>query len=126
MNSETKDCCGCKDKLAYVVAILGAFLIVAWLVCTMRRYTRPEPLNANRAAERAKALSEIRADEADKLNAVGWIDPAKGLVRLPIADAMKQVEQDWSRNPAAARSNLIARVEKANPPPPPPPPGQFE
>jgi hypothetical protein len=91
----------------------------------MRHYTQAPPLNANRAAERAKALADIRAVETDALNNVGWIDPTKGLVRLPIDEAMKLVEVAW-RNPSAARSNLIARVEKANPPPPPPKPSAFE
>lgn len=124
MNLDTKNGDG-KTRMAYALAILGAFLIVAALVWAMRHYTQPAPLNANRAAERAKALAEIRAAEADALNNVGWIDPAKGLVRLPIAEAMKLVERDW-QNPAAARSNLIARVDKANPPPPPPKPSVFE
>jgi hypothetical protein len=44
---------------------------------------------------------------------------------LRIEDAMKIVERDW-QNPAAARSNLIARAEKANPPPPPPPASPLE
>jgi hypothetical protein len=41
---------------------------------------------------------------------------------------MKWVEQQWGQNPAAARSNLISRVEKANAPPPrqPEKPSQFE
>ena len=124
MNLETKNR-DCKTRAAYAVAILGAFLIVAALVWAMRHYTRPAPLNANRAAERAKALAEIRAAETDALNNVGWIDPAKGLVRLPIVDAMNLVEREW-QNPAAARSNLIARVDKANPPPPPPKPSVYE
>jgi hypothetical protein len=104
--------------LAYLVGILGAFLIVGALVWAMIRYTRPAPLDKNRAAERAKALQELRAAEADALNTTGWVDPTKGLVRLRIEDAMKMVERDW-KNPAAARSNLISRVEKAYPPPPP-------
>ena len=124
MNLETKNR-DCKTRAAYAVAILGAFLIVAALVWAMRHYTRPAPLNANRAAERAKARAEIRAAETDALNNVGWIDPAKGLVRLPIVDAMNLVEREW-QNPAAARSNLIARVDKANPPPPPPKPSVYE
>src|ERR1044071_6389780 len=118
MNAENKKCC-CAGKAAYAVAILGAFLIVFVLVKLTRHYTQPEALNANRAAERARALAEIRADEADKLNNVGWIDPTKALVRLPITNAMQIVLQEWGKNPAAARSNLIARVDKANPPPPP-------
>jgi len=121
MNSEPTNCCADKGKCAYAAAIIGAFLIVAALVAAMRHYTKPEPLNAGRAAERAKVLAEIRADEADKLNNTTWVDPTKGLVRLRIEDAMKLTVQEW-RNPAAARSNLIVRVEKANPPPPPPPP----
>src|SRR5262245_38164956 len=104
--------------LAYLVAILGAFLIVGALVWAMIRYTRPAPLDNNRAAERAKALQEIRAAEAEALHNTGWVDPTKGLVRLRVEDAMNLVERDW-KNPAAARSNLISRVEKAYPPPPP-------
>ena len=110
----------------YIVTILGAFLIVGFLVWVMHQYTQPEPLGQTRAAERAKALAELRAYEADQLNNVGWVDPSKGLVRLRIQDAMKIVEQQWGRDPAAARSNLIARVEAANPPPPKPAPSPFE
>src|SRR6185503_8188383 len=104
--------------LAYLIGILGAFLIVAGLVWLMHRYTQPPPLDKNRAAERAKALQELRAAEAEASERIGWVDPAKGLVRLRIEDAMNMVERDW-KNPGAARSNLIARVQKAYPPPPP-------
>jgi hypothetical protein len=105
--------------LAYIVALLGTFLIVAGLVWAMRHYTQAPPLAEDRAVVRAKALAELRAAEAEALEHPGWIDPAKGLVRLPIEEAMRLVEREWGRDPAAARSNLIARVEKANPPPPP-------
>lgn len=110
----------------YIVTILGAFLIVGFLVWVMHEYTQPAPLGQNRAAERSKALAELRAYESDQLNNVGWIDPAKGIVRLRIEDAMKIVEQQWGKDPAGARSNLISRVEAANPPPPKPAPSVFE
>ena len=110
----------------YVVAVLVAFLIVGILVWIMYEYTQPAPMNQNRSAERAKALVELRAYEAEQLDTAGWVDPTKGLVRIPIKDAMKIVEQEWSKNPAAARSNLISRVEAANPPPPKPAPSPFE
>ena len=120
MNS-TSNNSDCRPKCAYAVAILGAFMIVALLVWAMRHYTTPEPLNANRAAERAKALVELRAAEADALKNPGWVDQGKGIVRLPIADAMTMVAEQW-QNAAIVRSNLTARVEKAMPAPPPPPP----
>ena len=128
MNSETKNCCSCAGKIAYAVAVLGAILIVVFLDRELKKYTAAPAVNAGRAEERAKALAEIRNTEADALNNTGWIDPTKGIVRLKIDDAMKMAEQEW-KSPAAARSNLIARVEKANPPPPPPPPpvkSEFE
>ncbi len=114
-----------RSSLAYVLAVLGAFLIVAGLVWTMRKYSEPAPLNAKRAAERANALKEVRAADHDALNNTGWIDQPKGVVRLRIEDAMKIVEREWSKNPGAARSNLISRVEKATAVAP-PPPSQFE
>ena len=117
-----------RTGLAYVAGVLGAFLIVAGLVWAMRYYIRPAPLGEDRAAVRAKALAELRAAEAEALEHPAWLDQAKGIVRLPIADAMQMVERGWGQNPAAARSNLIARVEKATalPPKPPEKPSQFE
>lgn len=117
-----------RSGLAYLITVLGSFLIVALLVWAMRHYTQPAPLGADRAEVRAKALAELRAAEAEALNTTGWVDPTKGIVRLRIEDAMKWVEQEWARNPAAARSNLISRVEKATAPPPrqPEKPSQFE
>lgn len=117
-----------RSAWAYALAVLGSFLIVAALVWAMQRYTQPPPLGEDRAAARAKALAELRAAEADALEHAGWVDQTKGVVRLPIADAVKLVERDWGQNPAAARSNLIARVEKATavPPKAPEKPSQFE
>ena len=125
MNSQGKSC---GTALAYIIGVLGSFLIVAALVWAMHHYTQPAPLGEDRGAVRAKALVELRAAETEALNNPGWIDQSKGIVRLPIEDAMKMVEREWGQNPAAARSNLISRVEKATAPPPkvPEKPSQFE
>ena len=116
-----------RTVLAYIIGILGSFLIVAALVWAMQRYTQPAPLGEDRAATRAKALAELRGAETEALSTVAWIDQGKGLVRLRIQDAMELVKREW-QNPAAARSNLIARVEKATAAPPraPEKPSPFE
>ena len=116
-----------RTGLAYVAGILGSFLIVAALVWVMQRYTQPPPLGEDRIALRKKALADLRAAEASELENYGWVDQPKGVVRLPIAEAMQLALRDW-QNPAAARSNLIARVEKvtAVPPAAPAKPSQFE
>jgi len=110
-----------------MVAVVGALLIFTLLVFETRKYTQPPPVDEGRASARAKALSELRGAEADALSTVGWVDQTKGIVRLPIAEAMKLVEREW-QNPAQARSNLIARVEKATalPPKAPEKPSPFE
>ncbi len=110
----------CPASCAYGVAIVGSFLIVAGLVWIMFHFTRPEPLGEDRAVARRKALKELRASNEEILNNPNyvWQDPAKGVVRLPIDRAMALALQLW-QNPAAARSNLIARVEKATAVPPP-------
>ena len=117
-----------RTGLAYVIAVLGAFLIVACLVWAMRHYTEPAPLGEDRAAVRAKTLAELRAAETEALNTTGWVDATKGIVHLRIEDAMTWVEQQWGSNPSAARSNLMSRVDKATAPPPrvPEKPSQFE
>jgi hypothetical protein len=85
-------------------------------------------LGEDRATVRARALAELRAAETEALDTLAWVDQSKGIVRLRIEDAMKLVEQDWGRNPSAARSNLIERVEKATalPPKAPEKPSPFE
>ena len=117
-----------RSNLATVVGVLGAFLIVAALGWAIHLYTQPAPLGEDRATVRAKALADLRAAEAEALSTPAWIDQSKGLVRLPIQDSMNLVEREWGQNPTAARSNLIARVEKATAPPPkvPEKPSQFE
>lgn len=133
MSHPTKPCCGtpgnwCKGRLFfYSLVILGAFLIVGWLVWAVIHYTKPAPLTEDRAALRRKNLAELRAANTEALNHYDWIDQTRGIVRLPIDQAMKLTVQEW-QNPAAGRSNLIARVGKATAPLPKAPekPSQFE
>ncbi len=110
-----------KSSLAiYALGVIGSFLIVVVLVWAMYRYTHPGPITQNRAAERKKALTDLRNAEVESLNSYGWVDQQKGIVRLPIARAMELTLQE-SQNTVAARSNLVARAEKAAAVPPPPP-----
>jgi hypothetical protein len=122
--------CECRGRAcAYGVAILGTFLIMAVLVRVMVNYTRPAPPTEDRAQLRRKNLKELRAANAEVLNTQNyvWQDQAKGVVRMPIARAMELSLKLW-QDKAGARSNLIARVEKATavPPKAPEKPSQYE
>lgn len=117
-----------RRNLAYATGILGSFLIFGALVWAMRHYTQPLPLDQERVALHAKAFADMRGAEAEGLSTPAWIEQSKGLVRLPIGDAMELVVREWGRNPAAARSNLITRMEKVTAPRPKAPeqPSPFE
>jgi hypothetical protein len=88
-----------RTGLAYLFGILGSLLIVSALVWAMQRYTQPPPLGEDRVALRRKALADLRAAEASELESYGWVDQAKGVVRLPIAEAMKLALRAWKRPP---------------------------
>ena len=121
--SEGKECCQQSAACGYVAAVFGAFLIVAGLVWVMFSYTHPAPLGEDRAAARRKALTDLRASNADVLYSPNYVwmpgvPPANHIVRMPIDRAMELSLKLW-QNPAAARSNLLSRAEKATAVPPP-------
>jgi len=107
-----------------VLAILATFLLMAFLVGQMLEIARPASADVARAAARAKDNGDIRASGSDALKNWGYVDQPKGIVRLPIDEAMKLTIQGY-QNPGAFHSNLVARVEKATALPP-KPKNEFE
>ena len=114
-------------KAASWLGVLGAFLVVAFLVMMMRQYLPQVPVNTARIEERKKALAEIRAEGEKALNNEEVLDKGKRLIRLPIDRAMELTLEEY-KNPAAARAGLTARAEKASAAPPKAPeaPSKFE
>ncbi len=107
-----------KGKCAiYVVAILATFLLMAFLVKQMVKVTNPAPVGAERAAARAKDNADIRAAGVDAAKNWGYVNQPNGIVRLPIEEAMKLTIQGYQQ-PAAFRTDVLARAEKASAPPP--------
>ena len=110
----------------YSVAILAVLLIGYILVHAMRAYVPTPAVNANRAAERAAGLAEVRATAEKELHGEPvYINKNNNVVRLPIDRAM-QIVVEQGKNPAAFRTNLMSRVEKASAAPPPPPSQSLE
>ena len=117
----------CGVRMAYFTAVLGAVLIVGALVWAMKHYTTPPDITAQRAAERAKNLVELRAGEKQAMENYGWMDQSKGIVRLTVDRAVELTVAgggDW----AAFRKDLTAREERATyiPPKAPEKPSIFE
>jgi len=115
------------QKIISSVAVLGAFLVVGVLVLVMKNSTPAPALNAARVQERKAALAELRDANAKALGSYEAVDASKQTVRLAVERAMELTIEEY-KNPAAARTSLIARAEKANEPPPKPPeqPSKYE
>ncbi|HUB87540.1 MAG TPA: hypothetical protein VMB22_06575, partial [Verrucomicrobiae bacterium] len=109
------------------IGFLIASVIFAVLVVIVKFSTNVPDIDASREAAISQALFEIHTNEAVSLNNAGWIDKSRGIVRLPIEDAMKIAAQQW-QNPAQARADLLSREQNATKPAPvaPAKPNPFE
>jgi hypothetical protein len=99
----------------YAVVIALSFLLMAWIVRGMYRTDNPGRVNSRRAEERIKARRELEAAFTAELNNRAALDKARGIERIPIQQAMEMVVRDWE-NPAAGRSNLLGRLQRASTP----------
>jgi len=95
--------------------IIGTLLIVGILINAMIKYTTPPSLTAERAAFRAKNLAELRAANANALTSYDYVDQQRGIVRLPIEQAMQLTIAEWA-DPAKGRATLLERQAKASAP----------
>lgn len=112
-------CCCCLNlkTVVYAVAILGTFLITAFLVWEMQRYTQAAAINQKRVEERIAARKEVQAAAAKDLTTYAWKDQAKGIVVIPIDRAKELILKEW-QDPAAGRAKLVGAAEKAAAPAP--------
>jgi len=102
---------------AWCIGLLGTLLIVGGLTWFIIQRTRPPGIDQARAELRRKNLIELRAENQAALTTYGWVDQNKGLVRLPVSRALELSIALW-HDPAAGRSNLLARLEQATAKPP--------
>ena len=98
---------------AAAVGLIIASVIFAFITVGLKLVLPVTAIDATRAAERTKALADMRVSEEKTLTTIGWIDRPRGIVRLPVETALPLAAQMWA-NPAAARAELIARQEKAS------------
>ena len=99
------------------IGFVLAIVLFAAAAVVVKFVVQPPAIDADRGAERAKALKEITTVEEQSLNTLAWRDEARGLVRLPIETAIQLASKKWS-SPASARAELNAREEKASAPAP--------
>lgn len=99
-----------------IVWALFFFFIFALLILVSVRWAgKSEGYEDKRAAFRIKAHDDRAKDDHEKLTTAGWADQAKGVVRIPIADA-KKIALNELKAKKPAPSNI--KVEAPLPMPP--------
>lgn len=96
--------------------VLAALVLFGRHAATQFRLAR---LDQAQIEQRLTNLAELRVADRLALATPAWLDRSNNVVRLPIQRAMELTAQQW-QDPAAGRSNLLQRLDKATAPPPEP------
>jgi hypothetical protein len=94
--------------------VLAALALFASRAAAHLRLTR---LDQAQIELRLTNLAQLRIANRLALETPAWIDRSNNVVRLPIQRAMELTARQW-QDPAAGRSNLLMRLDKATAPPP--------
>lgn len=89
--SDKNSCCSCKCGLAARTVLLGFILFLVGGIGALflkQGVGTTDTYEAQRAAKRIKTRLEIEAQAKELLTASAWVDQAKGVVRIPLEDAM--------------------------------------
>jgi hypothetical protein len=78
-------------KLRWIPGLIAALLVfVVIAVYSTRVANRTDTYDDDQAAERYAKLAKQQADDAKTLTTADWVDQGKGIVRIPIDEAIPQ------------------------------------
>lgn len=88
-----------KSALLTVLAVIGCFAIFLLILFIAYLPNRPEdiPHGSFSPEERKIKLNELRANEQKLATSYGWVDQSKGVVQIPIEEAMRLTVQDLQK-----------------------------
>ena len=78
----------------FVFLVIAAFVIIAAFPRTVSDVSRTltvEPAQPRLQTNPSEDLAQFRVDEDKQLNSYYWVDKQKGIVHIPIEEAMKRV-----------------------------------
>lgn len=73
---------------------LGSFAILLFVLLVAYLPNRPQSVDQATVAERRTKLAELQAREKDLTTTYGWVDPSKGIVRIPVERAKELILQE--------------------------------
>ena len=97
--------------VVFVIFITAAFLAMPALIYRERHKTHAKPIGYERADERAAALENAGPTASRHWKATAGAIKTKSIVRIPIEQAKKLTAQEW-QDPATARKNCSRSLPK--------------
>jgi hypothetical protein len=94
----------------FALGIIGLAVFAAVVVGWIKWTAKADDVNDERAAARIKKREELQAAWAAKLHSAAWVDKEKGVVQVPIDDAIRVVA-------AELKAKAVAKSEVKVPPP---------
>jgi len=94
----------------FALGIIGLAVFAAVVVGWIKWTAKADDVNDERAAARMKKREELQAAWAAKLHTAAWVDKEKGVVQVPIDDAIRVVA-------AELKAKAVAKSEVKVPPP---------
>ena len=94
-------------KIAWLIGTLAAFALFALIAAYSSRMTWDYPdYDQQRAAQRYETLAKVRDEAKKTLTTADWVDQAKGVVRIPIEEAMVKEIDTLKAQPAAIGAEI--------------------
>ncbi len=95
-------------KISWIFWTLLAFAIFAVIAAYSSRMTNDyTDYDQKRAAERYVTLAKLRDTDREALTTAGWVDQGKGIVHIPIEEAMALEVTDLKAKPVALGGPLV-------------------
>jgi hypothetical protein len=96
-------------------AIVGALVVLAVIFALQAYFHTSEEAERERKiyAASPEELTRLRAEQLERMNAYRWVDPARGVVAVPIDRAMELTVRDQGRLPGAGEAAAPGAGEAA-------------
>ena len=75
--------------------VAALFLVAALFIASIASTGKRDDLDERRAQQRRDTRQKLEQAEHEALTTAGWVDKTKGVVRVPIAQAMKSTVADF-------------------------------
>lgn len=94
-------------KLRWIPGLVAVFLVfVVIAVYSSRVATRTTDYDEDQAAERYAKLAKMQATDEKTLTTADWVDQGKGVVRIPIDEALPQAVAMLKAKPVQAGAEI--------------------